>query len=225
LEDDKEDGSDAFTSRMSKVFASSDELKAWLLKKGAARLDKDESESGVPLKLAEAALKDLDPAKLGQAIAQELKIPEAIRREEEAGHKNGVITPWEESDHGRDVHAWDIFEDSVNWSAVGLVARKIVEDPTHDWSSEPITPFEKGKKHWTKNPESRSTVLAVELLEKLLTAGGADAEEIKKDFMEYEPARIARSSLRRNIKTISPGIRELAETYAKPASRTIQDAG
>jgi hypothetical protein len=202
---DKEDEAEAaaFISRMTEIVSSEDGIKQWLLKEGVARLDKDES--GIAVKLAQAGLQSLDLDKVGGAIAQNLKLSEALQREQETGHKGGVITPWEKTEAARDAKAMKIFEGKVDWESGGMNARELASQP-------------EGSKSAAKGSDS-ATALAVGLVEKLLAVkesawlvGDRLRESLLND--RYDPAHVLKLAITQNARKL-PEIREFVESLSR----------
>lgn len=205
-EEEEEEGID-FGASMAKPLESPESLRKWIVKQGVTRLDRDES--GTALELARSELNSFDAKTLGQAIAKELKIPQALEREKETGYKNGVIKPWEQSESGLDSKAWKSFKEKVNWSAVKMIAAKLAENPDHDWKA-PLLPSGRDQ-GWADKPAARPTAVAIESLQKLLKQDGA--EKLKADIQKYDPAHIARFALERGMKEL-PEIRKVGEEDA-----------
>jgi hypothetical protein len=192
-EDEKDAGVD-FAEIMSPHLESPESLRKWIVKQGATRLDKDES--GAALDLAQSVVKSFDAKALGQAIAEELKIPQALEREKETGYKNGVIKPWERSEAGLDSKAWKRVQSKTDWSLVEVVAAKLAEDPDYDWVSE------------SAENANQATSVVLESLRTLLKQDGGD--KIKSYIRQFDPAHIARIQIEESLKDL-PEIRKLGE--------------
>lgn len=196
--EDEEDAGVNFGESMSQHLESPESLRKWIVKQGVTRLDRDES--GTALELAQSALQSFDTKALGQAIAKELKIPQALEREKETGYKYGVIKPWEQSESGLDSKAWKRVKSKADWTLVESAAKKLAEDPDYDWASESA-----GSK------ASQSTSVVLESLRTLLKQEGG--EKIKNSIrrVDFDPAHIARIRIEEKLKNL-PEIRKVGET-------------